>query len=77
MKTSSTCTGKIQPLQRRVLCNRIQKALCLAAVYEKSGRSRVMTYSALQKAAEAYSHDVRNAVKLIDERSKSSKASLT
>jgi hypothetical protein len=58
--------GQIPGAKRRR--EEILESLCLAAVYEESGRSRVMIYSALQQAGTAYSQDVRDAVTLIDKR---------
>lgn len=46
----------------------VLQSLCLAAVYEKSGRSRVMIYSALQQAKGKYSQEVHDAVRSIDKR---------
>jgi hypothetical protein len=46
----------------------VLQSLCLAAVYENSGRSRVMIYSALRQAKGAYSQEVHDAVRSIDKR---------
>ena len=60
--------SKGQIPRRKKKREEILQSLCLAAVYEKSGRSRVMIYSALQQAAGAYSQEVSDAVKSIEKR---------
>jgi hypothetical protein len=46
------------------------QALCLAAVYEKSGRSRVMIYDALEQILRTHAQDVHDAVRSIEDRFK-------
>jgi hypothetical protein len=46
----------------------ILESLCLAVIYQKSGRSRVMIYSALKEVSKKYNSDVKDAVNSIEER---------
>lgn len=46
----------------------ILEALCLAVIYQKSGRSRVMIYSALNEVAKKHNGEVQDAVTSIEKR---------
>jgi hypothetical protein len=66
----------LQVSQRRIILRsrtrrkEMLQALCLAAVYEKSGRSRVMIYDALEQILRTHAQDVHDAVRSIEDRFK-------
>lgn len=46
----------------------ILESLCLAVIYQDSGRSRVMIYSALREVSNKYKQEVHDSVKSIEKR---------
>lgn len=46
----------------------VLEALCLAVIYQKSGRSRVMIYSALKEVLKMHKREVHDAIESIEKR---------